>query len=346
MIRQIILGVLLFFAIACKKEQADVPNNLTDGEDITTTNTNVRSLQRLESKAALDAAASGPAAAAAGAKTGQVNALAAQVPFQPNAGAIWRDPISGKTHLLALQLPGTPGRQVKWASLGTGWEGSTSMAMDRDYFYVAWDHKAVYRIPHRTPNAWTLFIPDNGKYINGIQQATFGIYMVRGNVLYNVNQSGQAFTLPAFPSAISGANILMTGSTGKNVLHFKNYNDDIWAYANYQGTTVWKVLLPFDQEKFFQSMAANPMSKMLYMTEAYSRKEIHQVTESGFRSLFSTQPFNFDAKLVVNNGYVWIMGNTLHQLMTFGAQKGKSAYNELGWEGLLQACADPELVIN
>jgi hypothetical protein len=50
--------------------------------------------------------------------------------------------------------------------------------------------------------------------------------------------------------------------------------------------------------------------------------------------------------LVVNNGYVWIMSNTLHQVMTLGSQKGKSAYSEFGWNGIQMACADPTLVIN
>lgn len=100
----------------------------------------------------LDTPANGSAVSSEGTKTNQLAATAAYGYFQPNVGAICRDPNSGKTHLLAIQLRGTSGSQVKWQSLGTGWEGSTAIAMDRDYFFIVWKN-AVYKVPQRTPDA-------------------------------------------------------------------------------------------------------------------------------------------------------------------------------------------------
>lgn len=340
MTRQLILVSLLFLAIACKKEQDTTARNVPVQEG--TTAFEAKTLQRLIPKEALEVSASGPAALREGAKTSQSAAITAQVPFEPNAGATWRDPNTGKTHLLALQLPGTPGRRVQWQSLGTGWEGTTALAMDRDYFYAVWKN-AVYRIPKRTPNAWSLFLQNNGEYITGIQNSAFGIYAISGNKLFYFNQYGSPAPISAPPDALPGTS-LMAGYTGKNVLHFKNNKREIWAYSNYLGGNSWKKLHTYTPDKFFQSMTANPSTKMLYLTDAVSLHEIHQINESGVRSVFSYHPYGWEDKLVVNYGYVWIMGKTLHQLNTMGSQKGQSAYNESGWEGLQKVCAAPELV--
>lgn len=345
MIRQLIFGLLLFLAIACKKEQDSVSSNQPANEETTATTIQAKSMQRLVPNEAMEASATGPAASSEGVKTNQLAAAAAQINFEPNAGAIWRDPSTGKTHLLALQLPGTPGKQVKWQSMGTGWEGTTALTMDKLHFYAVWKNE-VYRVPKKTPNVWSKIIPNNGEYITGIEGGYYGMTFIRGNKLYDFNQNWGVSYIPTHPDALPGAT-LMTGYTGKYQLHFKNSKREIWAFSNWEGNDfTWKKLHTYTPDKFFQSMAANPMTKMLYLSDGISLREIHQINESGVRSVFSYHPFSWEAKLVVNNGYVWIMGESLHQLMTLGSQKGKSAYNESGWKGLTKVCADPDLVLN
>jgi hypothetical protein len=287
------------------------------------------------------------------------NARALQLAFIPNAGAIWTDPSTGKTHLLAMQLPGIPGsRQVAWQSLGTGWEGSEFMTMDRENFYVVWGEE-VYRVPKSTPDTWTLIIPNNGEDIKGIvghqtnSTIAIGGHLARGGNLYTFNAAGVLTLQLQNPGVVSNTTH-MAGyrytSNGAKAMFFKmNTSGALWNFTNHpEGIVHWDKLSSAPQTTLI-NMVGNPMTELVYKSKKLGGSRIDTINPAndGAEGNFSILSFTpVTAPLVVNNGYLWIMGNQLHQLMTLGSQKGKPAYSEGGWNGVLLGCADATLVFN
>jgi hypothetical protein len=292
------------------------------------------------------AMASGPGAMPPGTKhsINSENAISS-IGFEPNAGVIWFDGMN--THLLALQLPGTLGSPVKWESLGTGWGGSEFMTMDNNNFYVVWGD-AVYKAPKRTPNSWSLLIPNNGEDIKGIVGNESGAVLARGNRLYSFSSTGSIISYISNASVITSTR-LMTGHVKSNetfAYYFLTTNHELWVCHNPQGLIEWYKPYWHSPFEYVYSMVSNPMNNLLYEGTYGTGSRINTIDQSGIRLWFSNHNFNWWGKLVVNNGYVWVMNNTLSQLMTFGPKKGKSAYTESGWGGIQLACADPTLVIN
>ncbi len=310
-----------------------------------------------------NALASGPAAMPAGAKeSSQSKAAVEPIGFTPNAGVIQKDPISKETHLMALQLPGEefPTRVLK-ASLGIGWEGSEFITMDRENFYVVWG-EAVYKIPKREPGAWKLIVPNNGEDIKGINaiqsnnSSGAGFYLVRGNCMASVDKFGNFmlwygcnnafgstkrvayFRSTTFPAPSGGFNFL-----------FREFSDKTWYFSSPEGVSTWQHLFALPN-KAMREMVGNPMSNRFYMSyEFFGTMRIDEIDPRvhGFSSVFNS--FNYTpstAPLVVNNGYVWIMGNTLMRVVTFGQFKGTLSIDFTGWNGIQIACADPTLVFN
>jgi hypothetical protein len=287
------------------------------------------------------------------------NTKALQLAFIPNAGAIWTDPSTGQTHLLAMQLPGIPGsRPVAWQSLGTGWEGSEFMTMDRENFYVVWGEE-VYRVPKSTPDTWTLIIPNNGEDIKGIvghqtnSTVALGGHLARGSNLYTFNAAGGL--TPQLPNTGVVSNTThMAGyrytSTGAIAMFFKmNTSGALWNFTNHpDGIVHWDKLSSAPQTTLI-NIVGNPMTELVYKSIKLggSRIETINPANDGAEEHFSLLPFTpVTAPLAVNNGYLWVMGDQLHQVMTLGQQKGKSAYSEGGWNGVLLGCADATLVFN
>jgi hypothetical protein len=307
------------------------------------------------------AIASGPAAMQQGVeRLSEQKVDASSLWFEPNAGAIWKEPTTGLTHLLALQLPAVPGsRPVEWASLGTGWQNSESIAMDRENFYVVWND-GVYKISKKVPNNWSLIIPGNGENIMGLMNYSAiipnnrGAYMTRGGKLYAFTDSG--LTSEVFPrnEEVIGNSFWMTSlkhPDGSLSLYFRpsgGVSSGKMVRSNI--FTSWTALgnYNFAGGILPLSVTGNPMTNLLYEARTGSLSKIVSINPyTGNVNSFSSMEFSPSwSSLVVNNGYVWIMSNTLHQVMTLGSQKGKSAYSEFGWNGIQMACADPTLVIN
>lgn len=351
MLQKLFFSTLIVLVVACSKDQVHLPANVQATQEVATTNTNdALSTQRISPAGKLKANASGPAAVrGAGKNTSatSVSSASAFISFTPNAGTIWRDPVTGETHLLALQLPGTPGRHVKWQSLGTGWEGSELMAMDQNNFYIVWQ-ESVFRVPKYQPDVWYLLIPSNGDDIKGIWGYKNGGFMIRGQKLYAFSETGTVASLFT-PFDYPGTTRLMAGfrqPNGNVSLFFITGADKLWYYSSDLVIPQWNNPYYYQPGKFFRNMVGNPMTQLVYQSYEVNGRAIHQLDVFGQQQVFSYQNFTAGAPLVVNNGYVWIMGDTLHQLMTLGSQKGKSAYSEAGWGGILLACADPELVLN
>jgi hypothetical protein len=283
------------------------------------------------------------------------NAVAA-ITFIPNAGAIWRDPATGLTHLYALQLPGIPGsRIVKKASLGTGWEGSEFMTMDRENFYVVWGD-AVYKAPKSAPDSWSLIVPNNGEDLKGIvgfqsnSTPSIGFYLIRGNCMTAVNASGNFTTFFGCNEAFAGnkrmAYFKSTSNGGANFL-FRQFSDKTWYLSNPEGVITWNNLSNLSPTGMFE-MVGNPVTNRFYKSKEIGNMRIDEINPGGEGSEPHFCGIDYapsTSSLVVNNGYLWIMSNTLHQVMTLGSQKGKSAYSEPGMNGIQMACADPTLVI-
>jgi hypothetical protein len=343
------LATLLF---ACN-EQLDPSPDVNPEQILSTTDGAVADLiavsgERIIPVEGIRAMASGPAAMPRGAEQSLVSQSAvSSIAFEPNAGVIWRNSNTGETHLLALQLPGTPGRPVKWESLGTAWEGSEFMTMDNHNFYVVWGN-AVYKAPKRTPNSWSLLIPNNGEDIKGIVGDDSGAHLARGNRLYSFSEEGGIISYVSNASVIANTR-LMTGHLKSN-LSFVNYflttNHELWVCHNPTGLIEWYKPYWHSPFEYVYSMVSNPMTNLLYERTYATGSRINTIDQSGNRGWLSNHNFNWWGQLVVNNGYVWVMDDTLSQLMTSGSQKGKSAYNESGWGGIQLACAHPTLVIN
>jgi hypothetical protein len=321
-------------------------------------------LKRSSSRNELPLNAVGPAAHPAGTVSFEppANARVADISFIPNAGVI-KTEADGQTHLEVLQLPGIPGsRQVKWQSLSTGWEGSTDMILNPNGFYVVWNN-SVYKVPKTKLNSWSLVLPNNGETIRAIESdpASGGNgYLVRGNTFYRFKTSfDNSFKLTAiasdFPN-ISSTEEMAYASTGDFdwdlLIKTGSHNPHRmirYFFRQHPLNLAWSTL-DFYQVPVFVSgrMVGNSASRLVYETRSSHPSRVFTINpHDGGTALFSTAPFApQSAPLVVNNGYVWIMGNTLSQLMTFGSQKGNSAYNEWGWDGITVACAAPFEVFN
>lgn len=344
MLKKLLIIVLIMLAVACKKEQSSIPVS-EEMETIASNNARERS-QRLIPEGELAAKASGPAAFSKSARSMEGNsqlAAASLIDINPNAGTIWRDPQTGATHLLALRLPNSGG-QVVWRSLGTGWEGSEFMTMDKDNYYIVWGN-AVYAVPKRATNTWHLIIPNNGEDITGILGNNYGGFLARGNQFYFFSQTG-ALNAKSSPPGIIANTRHMAGFTkpdGTSTVYLSTYNRELWLFSN-AGTFQWKKALQVNTNLFINNMAGNPMDYNLYQNTSSAGPKMYQVDAAGNQHFFSSQMASGSAPLVVNNGNVWVMGATLQMMSVLGFSKGQVIYNEYGWAGILLACADPKLV--
>jgi hypothetical protein len=284
------------------------------------------------------------------------SARVADISFIPNAGVI-KVEADGQTHLEALQLPGVPGsRQVIWQSLGTGWQGSQYITMDALNFYVVWGN-GVYKIPKTKPNSWSLIVPNNGEDIKGIEgfqtngTASTGFYLVRGNCMNAVDASGNFLVFygcnEAFASNKCMAYFKNTNNGGFNFL-FREFSNKTWHFTNPQGVSTWNNLSNIQQTGMID-MVGNPTNNRFYKSKKIGSMRIDEINPAGEGSEIHFCGIDYapsTSSLVVNNGYLWIMSNTLHQVMIFGSLKGQAEYSETGWDGILLACAVPDLVIN
>jgi prepilin-type processing-associated H-X9-DG protein len=360
------LATLLF---ACE-QQLDPAPNANPEQILSTTDGAVADLvigERVIPTKGISAIASGPEAVPAGTKQSinSENAISS-IGFEPNAGVIWFD---GKnTHLMALQLPGGGESAVKRASLGTGWGGATHLAMDRYNFYVVWMNE-IYKVPKSLPNTWTVVVPNNGKTITGI------VGFADGHVGFNFSRTDgsqisyyQNYDLGAiryFDYFICAGCVKVESNVwglaqykdntgryrlmGMNPNNFSYYlyaHGDVNQYNNINCDQYWA---PSDGNRP-TSGAGNPMTESFFYSKPSVLLGSPQIFEFKFSLGPVTTPFSYirytpaTAPLVVNNGYVWIMGDVLQRLVTFGPNRGKSAYNEYGWGGIKLACADPTLV--
>ena len=194
MLRKIFFGSLVILAVACNKEQVINPaeSSYPEGSTEPGNKNGLQAIQRGLPEGGLKSSASGPAAHSQGSRIAMepaTGASSALISFEPNAGTIWKDPVTNATHLLALQLPNQMGIHVKWASLGTGWEGAEMMTMDKDNFYIVW-RNSVFMVPKKEKNIWYLLIGNNGEDIKGIAGSKTGGYLARGNTLYYFSPNG------------------------------------------------------------------------------------------------------------------------------------------------------------
>jgi hypothetical protein len=345
MLRKLLIGALLIVAMACNKDQNSTP--VQGKTETTADSTGVKELQRLLSGDELTAKASGPAAFSSGARAtagnSQLQAAASLIDITPNAGTIWQDPQTGATHLLALRLPNSAG-QVVWRSLGTGWEGSEFMIMDKEYYYVVWAN-AVYRVPKRATNTWALIIPSNGEDITGIAANNFGGFLARGNKFYFFSQTGSLSERSSPQGVIANTRLMaaFTKPNGVSSVFLSTKNGELWQFSN-AGSFHWTKALQVNTSLFINNMVGNPMDFILYQNTHNAGPKMYQVDEAGSQKFFSGQMASGYAPLVVNNGHVWVMGSTLQMMSVLGFSKGQVIYNEYGWTGILLACADPKLI--
>jgi hypothetical protein len=351
-------GIFLFWLltfIACEQQNQLDPQPVVDStikpEVISTTETGdtvvTKSMERFFPAEGIRANASGSASLPEGTQESIQDASAVNnIGFEPNAGVIITE--NGSTHLMALQLPAVPGsRQVKWKSLGTGWQNSEFMTMDKDNFYVVWNN-AVYKNPKTSPNNWSLIIPNNGEDVKGLVGSKSGGYMARGNYLYSFNSTGSVFAIFTQSGVIANTR-LMAGyrkSNGSFMLYFLTHDHQLWVCHNPTGAIDWYKPNWYAPYEYVHDMVGNPMTNLLCERTAATGSRINTIDASGIRFWFSNLQFSWWGRLAVNNGYVWLMDNTLSQVMTLGQHAGQSAYSEYGWGGIQKACADPTLVIN
>jgi hypothetical protein len=233
--------------------------------------------------------------------------------------------------------------------------------MDRENFYVAWGD-AIYKNPKRMPGAWTLIVPYNGEDIKGIaaiesnNSSGAGFYLVRGNCLASVDKFGNFLSSYGCNNAINStkrmtyfrSTTLPAPIGGFNFL-FREFSDKTWYFSNPEGASTWQHLFDLPN-KSMREMVGNPMSNKFYMSYVFfGSMRIDEIDPRGFGFSSVFNSFNYapsTASLVVNNGYVWIMGNTLSRVVTFGEFKGKLSIDFIGWNGIQMACADPTLVFN
>jgi hypothetical protein len=371
--KKILIAISLLVGFAACEHQSQLdpqPTTIAEQEPVATDDATgkliTKTVQRDFPVRSTSTIAGGPAHLSEGTERSSANVNATPpIWFEPNAGAIWKDPATGLTHLMALQLPGRKEpteEELLKASLGTGWEGSEFITMDRENFYVVWGD-AVYKNPKRTPGEWTLIVPYNGEDIKGIaaiqsnNSSGAGFYLVRGNCMTTVNKFGNFSSLvmgcsnainstkrmayfrsTTLPDPIGGFNFL-----------FREFSDKTWYFSNPDGFFQWTHLFELPKNAM-REMVGNPMSNKFYMSyESFGVMRIDEIDPrgNGFPSLFGG--FNYSpstASLVVNNGYVWIMGNTLRRVVTFGEFKGTLSIDFGGWNGIQIACADPTLVFN
>lgn len=341
MLRQLLTVTLIMVAVACKKDQNSVPV-----PEEMETNAGKQS-QRSIPSGELTAKASGPAAISKDGRSVEDNSQLAAAPslidIDPNAGTIWRDPQTGATHLLALRLPNSGG-QVVWRSLGTGWEGSEFITMDKDNYYIVWGN-AVYRVPKRATNTWSLIIPNNGEDITGILANNYGGFLARGNQFYFFTQTGMLNVKSSPPGVIANTRHMagFTKPDGTSTVFVSTFNRELWIFSN-AGSFHWVKALQVNTNLFINNMAGNPMDYNLYQNTSSAGPKMYQVDAAGNQQFFSSQMASGSAPLVVNNGNVWVMGSTLQMMSVLGFSKGKVTYNEYGWTGISLACADPKLV--
>jgi hypothetical protein len=367
----LIIVFLLAGFVACEHQNQFDPQPTTAPKQATEVTDDVigeiitKAAQRDLPIVGIKANASGPASMPTGTTSNESVVPTNAIDFQPNAGVIWKDLATGNTHLLALQLPGIPGsRQVKWASLGTGWGGATHMIINPNGFYVVWNN-AIYKASKTKPDSWSLALPNNGEPIRAIESdpASGGNgYLVRGNSFYRYKTSfDNTFNLVAITPSPSISSIPYTQemayvSTGdfdwdlliktslpspnRLIKYFYNVNNNVLG---------WKKLLSYQVPGLSAGrMVGNQVTKLVYETRPNDPSRVFTINPiDGSSSLFSTEYFTpQSAPLVVNNGYIWIMGDTLQQLMTLGSAKGQAAYRESGWYGIQVACAAPFAVFN
>jgi hypothetical protein len=379
-------GIFLFWLltfIACEQQNQLDPQPVVDPtikpDVISTTETGdtvvTKSMERFFPTEGIRAMASGPETMVESAeRSATTENAASSLWFEPNAGAIWYESSTGKTHLLALQLPGGEPTQVKFASLGTGWGGATHMTMDRYNFYIVWKN-SIYKVPKGSPNTWTKIVSNNGKSITGIagfaskynpqgfdfsriyegQKSAFYHYAYgtysplvdsNQNIITQSDVSGLALIRVVFYVGESSQDFYhslmpMSPYDFSYYRYFKPQNSYSPIYANYN--------FLYSNGYSPASITGNPLTDTFFYSKPSILLGSPQIYElDGL--YYSNEPFSYikyspsTAPLVVNNGYVWIMGNTLQRLMTLGSQRGKSNYNEYGWGGITLACADPHLV--
>jgi hypothetical protein len=268
---------------------------------------------------------------------------------------------------MALQLPGAGSSLVRYASLGTGWGGATHLAMDRYNFYVVWMNE-IYKVPKSSPNAWTVVVPNNGRTITGIAgfmdgHAGFNFSRTDGSQTsyyenYDIGQilyfnDPQCAGCVRFESNVWGlahykdnsGRYRLMGLNPNNISYYHYDHRDVNQYDNINN--VW--FLGSNDGNRPTSGAGNPMTASFFYSKPSALLGSPQIFE--FKNLDNVAtPFSYikyspaTAPLVVNNGYVWIMGNTLQRVVTLGPNRGKAAYIEFGWGGIKLACADPTLV--
>jgi hypothetical protein len=362
----ILILATLFFAC---EEQLDPVSNANTEQILPITDGTMEDFmpvsgERIIPLEGISAMASGPEAVPAGTKQSinSENAISS-IGFEPNAGVIWFDGLN--THLMALQLPGGGSSSVQYASLGTGWGGATHLAMDRYNFYVVWMNE-IYKVPKSSPNTWTVVVPNNGKTITGIVgfvdgHVGFNFSRINGNQYsdYQNYTAGNVlyFDFPACAGCVrsepnvwglahykdNNGRYRLMGLNPHNIAYYRYYHGDVNQYGNinnlYTGAN--------NDGIGPTSGVGNPMTASFFYSKPSALLGSPQIFE--FKST-PNAPFSYikyypaTAPLVVNNGYVWIMGNTLQRVVTFGPDRGKSAYNEYGWGGIKLACADPTLV--
>jgi hypothetical protein len=293
------------------------------------------------------------------------------ISFEPNAGVIWFDGVN--THLMALQLPGSGSSAVKYASLGTGWQGATHIAMDRGYFYVVWKN-AIYRSNKKLPGVWAKVVPSNGNAITGLvglpdgelgfnfSRISYGITSGFYHYSFGSYIALGYYSSECFPSSeclrrendVKGLALFKSPQGTHYLMNANPTNISFYPYAPHfpVGNTMMNsgyVSVQNSSSGRPTSVVGNPMSQSFFYSlpsvllgspQVFELK-LSNTTVSSFSYIRYTPN---SAPLVVNNGYVWIMGDVLQRLVTFGPNRGKSAYNEHGWGGIRLACADPTLV--
>jgi hypothetical protein len=375
--RKLLLVLSLTTLLFACNQQLDPSPDVNPEQILSTTDGAVADLiavsgERIIPVEGIRAMASGPAAMPENSERSANSENVVQpISFEPNAGAIWFDGVN--THLMALQLPGGGESAVKYASLGTGWQGATHIAMDRGYFYVVWKN-AIYRSNKRLPDVWAKVVPSNGNAITGLvglpdgelgfnfSRISYGITSGFYHYSFGSYIALGYYSSECFPSSeclrrendVKGLALFKSPQATHYLMNANPANISFYPYAPHfpVGNTMMNSGYVSVQNSISSrptSVAGNPMSQSFF----YSLPSVLLGSPQVFELKLSNTtvvPFSYikyspsTAPLIVNNGYVWIMGNALQRVVTFGSNRGKAAYIEYGWEGIRLACADATLV--
>jgi hypothetical protein len=277
MIRKLTVIALLLHALACEPEKEIQPVGETQPKSDLHNQGNKpykpthRVFKRSLPESGHVITPSGPAFKANGQKQSAISAKTESIPFQVNAGAIWVNPADGATHLWAMQLPSSDG-PIQEESLGAGWEGTTHLTMDHQYFYAVHEDN-IYRVDKQKFNSWELVVPSNGQRIDAIegdQDFRSGCFFVRGNTVYYYNAI-ESFITPLLKNPSINLNwaemaVIRNGAGGVFLYFVTGKFDELWRLSinSTFSEQKWLKMTNYGTQLFNHNIIGDPAQYRLY----------------------------------------------------------------------------------